>query len=67
MTPYWWIVRVMIEDVSRDQYGMLEQEARLAEEVSDDRNVTLGRVYNDLKGKNRKLCKIKFTRGKGWE
>lgn len=37
---------------------MLQQEARLAEKVSDDRNVTLGRVYKDLERENRKLCKL---------
>jgi hypothetical protein len=57
-------MRVMIEDVSRGYYGVLKQEARLAEEVSDDRNVTLGCVYKDFKRKNRKLCKLKITRGK---
>ena len=54
----------MIKHVSRGYYGMLKQEARLAEEVSDDRNVALWGVYNNLKGKNRKLCKLKITRGK---
>ena len=43
---------------------MLKQEARLAEEVSDDRDVALGRVYKDLERKNRKLCKLNLHEGK---
>ena len=46
---------------------MLKQEATLAEEVSDDSNVTLGCVYKDLKRKNRKLRKLNLHEGKGWE
>jgi hypothetical protein len=57
-------MRVMIEDVSRGYYGVLKQKARLAEEVSDYCNVTLGRVYKDLKRKNRKLCKLNSHEGK---
>lgn len=43
---------------------MLEQEARLAEEVSDNPNITLGRVYNDLERENRKLYKLNLHEGK---
>lgn len=46
---------------------MLKQEATLAEEASDDSNVTLECVYKDLKRKNRKLCKLNLHEGKGWE
>ena len=42
---------------------MLKQEAGLAEEVSDDRDVTLGRVYKDLKWENRKLWKLNLHEG----
>jgi hypothetical protein len=35
---------------------VLEQEARLAEEVSDDWDITLGCEYKDFKRENRELC-----------
>jgi hypothetical protein len=54
----------MIEDVSGDYYGVFKQEARLAEEVSDNRNVTLGCVHKDFKGKDGKLCKLNLHEGK---
>lgn len=37
----------------------------MAEEVSDDCNVTLGGVYKDLKRENRKLCAISSLERKG--
>jgi hypothetical protein len=43
---------------------VLEQETRLAKEISDDRNVTLGRVHKDLERENRKLCKLNLHEGK---
>jgi hypothetical protein len=36
MTSWWWVVWVMIKDIRRGYYWVLQKEARLAEKVSDD-------------------------------
>jgi hypothetical protein len=36
MTSWWWVVWVMIKDISRGYYWVLQKEARLAEKVSND-------------------------------
>jgi len=54
--PAWrWIVRVIIEKLSGDRQRVLEQEATLGEEVSDDWDITLGSEYKEFKGENREM------------